>query len=263
LGIVCDYMDGDAAVDLSEDIHFATDYTYDIVSGNSRSSQVNILPYVIYGQDTYEDFSIYTSWNFENYIASNQLVYIKLYSRSYIEEHKFRWWPPLSEYSEDWEETPLNLIQWTSSYDSTPAISTWNFSKGETEYKMPYGKDISTNPSVSTYGTQSAVSGWRYMGYYRCNTHGNYDALLKLRVNNELAEDYATSGVSEIIDPYLYTYRILQMEFKVEFEFQSYVYIYPSGWQWYTMSTHTYTFGVGGTYDVSEITIESGESTDS
>ena len=73
-------LDGDAAVELADECHFATDYNY----AEEISSQANIQPYLIYGTDSYEDFGLYANWNYDDQFLVNQRVLIKLYSRVYF-----------------------------------------------------------------------------------------------------------------------------------------------------------------------------------
>ncbi|MHA1522323.1 MAG: hypothetical protein ACTSRK_19290 [Promethearchaeota archaeon] len=82
------------------------------------------------------------------------------------------------------------MVEWKSSYSLTPWATTWDYSTSFVNFKIPYGRDFANPPSVDTYETQSPIDSWRYMGYLKCDDAGDFDALLKLRVNNEMKESY-------------------------------------------------------------------------
>ena len=194
--------------------------------------------------------------NFVNeglFFSTRVRIYI-YYTAYYKYEHVL----PTVYTSYNWEVPPEDLIDWTGDWEHNhdyDEVWSWEVDSND---RYTNGVDWGDTSGDDSYdSTNSNDYPYRYLGWAQSSRSGSnhqFDALLKLHIDNEEAEVW-DNGVLGGNPPYtFYTKYLLQIRVKLVFKFDFY-------WvSWNTVSTHTHILGDGSPAgDLSSIPLEVGE----
>ena len=157
-----------------------------------------IGPYRLSGDVVYEDGSGYTDyaiWMAGNcyheptYYSTRVLVYF--YISAYYEQENLY---PHHSYQYYWDPIPSSLISW-GDFEVHPEASRWDWTIDQQQFystRSGFYHDLYST-FQGDYSANSVNGDYRYIGYTRgdkAGGHTDYDALLRLHVDNNLAKAY-------------------------------------------------------------------------
>ena len=147
-----------------------------------------------------------------------------------------------------WDPIPSGLITWTGDIDLHTDYYRWDWTVGGQE-KYSDMFSMYAEHGSNYYSSQNSINGdYRYLGYDYVKKNGifgsvpgytYFDALIKLQVDNDLAEDYINGVFGGVPDESGWDDYILKFHIKLVAKFQY------EFWGWHTRTTQTFIFGDG------------------
>ena len=236
---------GVAEQDEAEDyVHTTEIYSYykswvDLQGDLLYEEEAGFTRYAIFVK---EELSFWNSWHAT-----------RIYVEMHVSAHYF-WEVDFGPNQAFWDPAPDGLVDWTSDYEFNCDDDIWQWEQDGDDYYCNGHETSSTSGTTRATSETSTTSGdWRNIGYLRVDKgwpsgYQKWDALIKLHIDNEDAEDYYDGIYNYDPGVGFYTETITEFQFKIRVVFQ----YYYGGY--HTDSTHIMILGDGeGTGDLSSI----------